>query len=76
MLRRTAQCISPGGIVTGIFAKTGGVSGSDADRVLGVILNRFASVQPISGAAFFAKQGVFRAFSLVWISGGSDGDPR
>jgi len=44
------NCISPGGIVTGIFAKTAGVSGADADRVLGVIRNRFASVQPIPRA--------------------------
>ena len=28
-----ANSISPGGIVTGIFAKTAGVSGADADRV-------------------------------------------
>src|ERR1700722_6977762 len=44
------NCISPGGIVTGIFAKTAGVNGADADRVLGVIRNRFASVQPIPRA--------------------------
>ena len=44
------NCISPGGIVTGILAKTAGVSGADADRVLGVIRNRFASVQPIPRA--------------------------
>ena len=34
------NCISPGGIVTGILAKAAGVSGADADRVLGVIRNR------------------------------------
>jgi NAD(P)-dependent dehydrogenase (short-subunit alcohol dehydrogenase family) len=44
------NCISPGGIVTGILAKSAGVSGADADRVLGVIRNRFASVQPIPRA--------------------------
>jgi NAD(P)-dependent dehydrogenase (short-subunit alcohol dehydrogenase family) len=44
------NCLSPGGIVTGIFAKTAGVSGADADRVLGVIRNRFALMQPISRA--------------------------
>ena len=44
------NCISPGGIVTGIFAKTAGVSGADADRMLGVIRNRFASMQPIPRA--------------------------
>ena len=44
------NCISPGGIVTGILAKAAGVSGADADRVLGVIRNRFASLQPIPRA--------------------------
>jgi NAD(P)-dependent dehydrogenase (short-subunit alcohol dehydrogenase family) len=44
------NCISPGGIVTGILAKTAGVSGADADRVMGVIRNRFASLQPIPRA--------------------------
>jgi NAD(P)-dependent dehydrogenase (short-subunit alcohol dehydrogenase family) len=44
------QGSSPGGIVTGIFAKTAGVSGADADRVLDVIRSRYASVQPIPRA--------------------------
>ena len=42
------NCISPGGIVTSIFAMTAGVSGADADGVLGVIRNRFASVAAYS----------------------------
>lgn len=44
------NCISPGGIVTGMFAKTAGVGGADADRVLGAIRGRFASAQPIPRA--------------------------
>jgi NAD(P)-dependent dehydrogenase (short-subunit alcohol dehydrogenase family) len=39
--------ISPGGIVTGIFAKAAGLDGAKADRVLGVISELFATVQPI-----------------------------
>jgi NAD(P)-dependent dehydrogenase (short-subunit alcohol dehydrogenase family) len=42
--------ISPGGIVTGIFTKSAGVSGGDADRVLEVVANRFATLQPIPRA--------------------------
>jgi NAD(P)-dependent dehydrogenase (short-subunit alcohol dehydrogenase family) len=45
-----ANSISPGGIVTGIFAKTAGVGGADADRVLGVVAERFKTVQPIPRA--------------------------
>jgi NAD(P)-dependent dehydrogenase (short-subunit alcohol dehydrogenase family) len=39
--------ISPGGIVTGIFAKSAGLDGARADRVLGAIADLFATVQPI-----------------------------
>ena len=42
--------ISPGGIVTGIFAKTAGLDGAKADRVLGAITDLFATVQPIPRA--------------------------
>jgi NAD(P)-dependent dehydrogenase (short-subunit alcohol dehydrogenase family) len=42
--------VSPGGIVTGIFAKAAGVSGADADRLVDVIADRFATVQPIPRA--------------------------
>jgi NAD(P)-dependent dehydrogenase (short-subunit alcohol dehydrogenase family) len=42
--------ISPGGIVTGIFAKAAGLDGARADRALGVISNLFATVQPIQRA--------------------------
>jgi NAD(P)-dependent dehydrogenase (short-subunit alcohol dehydrogenase family) len=42
--------ISPGGIVTGIFAKSAGLDGASADRVLGVISDLFATVQPVQRA--------------------------
>ena len=42
--------ISPGGIVTGIFAKTMGLGGARADRVLGAITDLFTTVQPIPRA--------------------------
>jgi NAD(P)-dependent dehydrogenase (short-subunit alcohol dehydrogenase family) len=45
-----ANSISPGDIVTGIFAKVAGVSGADADRVLGVVADRFKTGQPIPRA--------------------------
>jgi NAD(P)-dependent dehydrogenase (short-subunit alcohol dehydrogenase family) len=42
--------ISPGGIVTGIFAKSAGLDGARADRVVGAISDLFATVQPIPRA--------------------------
>ena len=69
------NCISPGGIVTGIFAKTAGVSGTDADRVLSVIRNRFASVQPIPRAGEtddIAKAAVFLASDASSFITGQD----
>jgi NAD(P)-dependent dehydrogenase (short-subunit alcohol dehydrogenase family) len=39
--------ISPGGIVTGVFAKSAGLDGAKADRVLGAISDLFATVQPL-----------------------------
>jgi NAD(P)-dependent dehydrogenase (short-subunit alcohol dehydrogenase family) len=39
--------ISPGGIVTGIFAKAAGLEGERADRVLGAISELFATVQAV-----------------------------
>lgn len=42
--------ISPGGIVTGLFAKIAGVEGSKADRLTDVIKAGFASAQPIPRA--------------------------
>jgi len=42
--------ISPGAIVTGIFAKNAGVEASKADRLTDVIKGAFASLQPIPRA--------------------------
>jgi NAD(P)-dependent dehydrogenase (short-subunit alcohol dehydrogenase family) len=42
--------ISPGAIVTGIFGKVAGVDGAKADRVAGVAIEAFASIQPIRRA--------------------------
>jgi NAD(P)-dependent dehydrogenase (short-subunit alcohol dehydrogenase family) len=39
--------ISPGGIVTGIFAKAAGLEGAKADRVLEAITDLFATIQPV-----------------------------
>lgn len=39
--------ISPGGVATGIFGKNAGVDGSKADKVLDVVKERFATLQPI-----------------------------
>jgi NAD(P)-dependent dehydrogenase (short-subunit alcohol dehydrogenase family) len=42
--------ISPGGIVTGIFAKAAGLEGDKADRALGAISDLFKTVQPVPRA--------------------------
>ena len=42
--------ISPGGIVTGIFAKSAGLDGDKADRVVAAISDLFATVQAIPRA--------------------------
>ena len=44
------NCISPGGIVTGIFAKNAGVDPSKADKLTDIIKGAFASLQPIPRA--------------------------
>lgn len=56
--------ISPGAIVTGIFAKNAGVEPSKADRLTDVIKGAFASVQPIPRAGMpedIAQAAVFMA---------------
>ena len=58
------NCISPGAIVTGIFAKAAGVEGSKADRLTDVIKEAFASVQTIPRAGLpddIARAAVFLA---------------
>ncbi len=56
--------ISPGAIVTGIFAKNAGVEGSKADRLTDLIKGAFATVQPIPRAGMpedIAQAAVFLA---------------
>jgi hypothetical protein len=70
-----ANSISPGGIVTGIFAKTAGVSGADADRVLGVLAERFKVLQPIPRAGAtddIANAAVFLASDASTFITGQD----
>lgn len=56
--------ISPGGVVTGLFAKIAGVEGSKADRLTDVIKAGFATLQPIPRAGVtedIAQAAVFLA---------------
>ncbi len=56
--------ISPGAIVTGIFAKNAGVEAAKADRLTDVIKGAFASLQPIPRAGIpedIAQAAVFLA---------------
>jgi NAD(P)-dependent dehydrogenase (short-subunit alcohol dehydrogenase family) len=56
--------ISPGAIVTGIFAKNAGVEASKADRLTDVIKGAFATLQPIPRAGMpedIAQAAVFLA---------------
>lgn len=56
--------ISPGAIVTGIFAKGAGVEGSKADKVTDIARELFATVQPIPRAGLpedVARTAVFLA---------------
>jgi NAD(P)-dependent dehydrogenase (short-subunit alcohol dehydrogenase family) len=58
------NCLSPGAIVTGIFAKAAGVEGSKADRLTDMIKGAFAAVQTIPRAglpADIAQAAVFLA---------------
>jgi NAD(P)-dependent dehydrogenase (short-subunit alcohol dehydrogenase family) len=67
--------ISPGGIVTGIFAKASGVEGAEADRMLGVISDLFATAQaiPRAGATSdIAHAAVFLASDVASFVTGQD----
>jgi NAD(P)-dependent dehydrogenase (short-subunit alcohol dehydrogenase family) len=58
------NCLSPGAIVTGIFAKAAGVEGSKADRLTDVVKGAFASAQTIPRAGLpsdIAQAAVFLA---------------
>jgi NAD(P)-dependent dehydrogenase (short-subunit alcohol dehydrogenase family) len=67
--------ISPGGIVTGIFAKSAGLDGARADRVLGVMSDLFATVQPVQRAGItddIASAAVFLASDAASFITGQD----
>jgi NAD(P)-dependent dehydrogenase (short-subunit alcohol dehydrogenase family) len=67
--------ISPGAIVTGIFGKNAGLEGSKADRVTGVVKERFATIQPIPRAGMpedIAQAAVFLASDGSGFINGQD----
>jgi len=67
--------ISPGGIVTGIFAKTAGLDGAKADRVLGAISDMFATAQAVARAGAtddIARAAVFLASDASSFITGQD----
>ena len=69
------NCISPGGIVTGIFGKNAGVEGSKADQILGVVKDLFATLQPIPRAGMtddIARAAVFLASDWSGYINGHD----
>jgi NAD(P)-dependent dehydrogenase (short-subunit alcohol dehydrogenase family) len=69
------NCISPGAIVTGIFGKNAGLEGSMADRVTGVVKERFATIQPIPRAGLpddIAQAAVFLASDGSGFVNGQD----
>lgn len=69
------NCISPGAIVTGIFAKNAGVEPSKADRLTDVIKGAFASLQPIPRAGLtedIAQAAVFLASDGASFINGQD----
>jgi NAD(P)-dependent dehydrogenase (short-subunit alcohol dehydrogenase family) len=67
--------ISPGGIVTGIFAKAGGMPDAQADRSLDRLREYFATVQPIPRAGLpddIARAAVFLASDASSFVNGHD----
>jgi NAD(P)-dependent dehydrogenase (short-subunit alcohol dehydrogenase family) len=67
--------ISPGGIVTGIFAKAAGLDGASADRALRAISDLFATVQPVRRAGVtddIANAAVFLASDAASFITGQD----
>ena len=67
--------ISPGGIMTGIFAKNAGVEASKADKVTGLLKETFATLQPIPRAGEcedIARAAVFLASDASSFVNGQD----
>ena len=61
--------ISPGAIVTGIFAKGAGVEGAKADKITGLVKELFARAQPIPRAGL--PEDIARAAVFLAGDGGS-----
>ncbi|HVP98634.1 MAG TPA: SDR family oxidoreductase [Roseiarcus sp.] len=69
------NCISPGAIVTGIFAKNVGVEGTKADRIAGVVKDMFTTIQPVPRAGLpddIAQAAVFLASDASSFVNGQD----
>jgi NAD(P)-dependent dehydrogenase (short-subunit alcohol dehydrogenase family) len=69
------NCISPGAIVTGIFAKNAGVDASKADKVTDIVKAAFASVQPMPRAGLtedIAQAALFLASDASSFINGQD----
>ena len=67
--------LSPGAIVTGIFAKGAGVEGTKADRITGLVGELFAHLQPIPRAGLpedIARAAVFLASDGASFVNGQD----
>ncbi len=67
--------ISPGGIITGIFAKSAGLEGAKADRVLDAISDLFTTMQPVPRAGVtndIARAAVFLASDSASFITGQD----
>jgi hypothetical protein len=70
-----SEVMASGGIVTGIFAKSAGLDGAKADRVLGAISELFATVQavPRAGATDdIARAALFLASDAASFITGQD----
>jgi NAD(P)-dependent dehydrogenase (short-subunit alcohol dehydrogenase family) len=69
------NCISPGAIVTGIFAKNAGVDASKADKLTDIVKGAFASVQPVPRAGLtedVAQTALFLASDASSFINGQD----
>lgn len=67
--------ISPGGIITGIFAKSAGLEGAKADRALDAIADLFGALQPVPRPGVtddIARAAVFLASDAASFITGQD----
>jgi NAD(P)-dependent dehydrogenase (short-subunit alcohol dehydrogenase family) len=73
--RIRVNAISPGGIVTGIFAKNAGVQGTEAEKIEGAVRGVFSTLQPVSRAGEtddIAGAAVFLASDAAGFVNGHD----